>query len=337
MTVTCPGCGWSTDVSDERIPAEGKKGTCPKCKCAFEVRKEIKTTSQQSPPTEPDTQYSTKTCPFCREQIHPEATNCKHCGSRLGAPPLDVKKKHILQNLENAYLAILRFVVIAVAGVLLVAVAILAFNSFKAIQFAPEPKNISPSVSAQDLIKGIVVAKPTSQATPSQENDSDKPTPDPNVHAHERAAIAIINFVNKYSAYPENMEKAKVMEITEKRSNSLNDPTLASAFAKGFAESIEKTLSDKSVINAAQATSPLNVVNEALNLYTQKFNDQIEIANKEYAVKQQKYSETKAAGIQSLYVAGGAFVAFLAIVFLSIIIRIERNLRHLESRSSIIA
>lgn len=39
MTITCPSCGWSADVPEETIPAEGKKGTCPKCKTIFEVKK----------------------------------------------------------------------------------------------------------------------------------------------------------------------------------------------------------------------------------------------------------------------------------------------------------
>jgi len=39
MTITCPSCGWSADVPEETIPAEGKKGTCPKCKAIFEVKK----------------------------------------------------------------------------------------------------------------------------------------------------------------------------------------------------------------------------------------------------------------------------------------------------------
>jgi hypothetical protein len=76
----------------------------------------------------------------------------------------------------------------------------------------------------------------------------------------------------------------------------------------------------------------VDVINNALNLFTQKFHEQIQKENAEFAAKKEEYIAKKAEGMQSLYVAAGAFTAFLMIVFLSIIIRIERNLRHLENR-----
>ena len=243
----------------------------------------------------------------------------------------------MLQKLENTYLAILRFLVIAVASVLLVAVVILGFNSFKAIQFEPVAKEITPQVSEQELIKGII-EKPISQATEPVDGKSDTPAAtDPNMAFYERVANAVVTFVSNHPDKGESAEKANVIEIIKKRANSLDDPKLVSAFAHGFADSIEKTLADKSVNDAAQTTSPVDVVNKALSLFTQKFNAQIEKANAEHAAKQREYVEKKADGMQSLYVAAGAFVAFLLIVFLSIIIRIERNLRHLENKSAIAA
>jgi hypothetical protein len=49
--------------------------------------------------------------------------------------------------------------------------------------------------------------------------------------------------------------------------------------------------------------------------------------------RQQEYVDKKTDGMQSLYIAAGAFGAFLMIAFLSIIIKIERDVRHLETRS----
>lgn len=237
----------------------------------------------------------------------------------------------MLQKLENAYLAILRFVVIAVAGVLLVAVVILGFNSVKAIQFEPEERKITPTVSDQELINGIT-EKPATPKSEHHEDAGDTNKADPNAAFYERASNAIVSFVTKYSGGAEKVEKAQVIAITKKRTESLDDPKLVVAFAKGFAETIEKTLADPSVIKTAQATSTLSVANKALNLFEQKFHERIEKENAQFAAKQKEYIAKKAEGMQSLYVAAGAFLAFLMIVFLSIIIRIERNLRHLESR-----
>ncbi len=242
----------------------------------------------------------------------------------------------MLQKLENAYLAILRFVVIAVAGILLVAVVIQGLNSFKAIQLEPEAKKITPNVSAQELINGLT-EKPVVPQSEYHEDAGNTNTIDPNAAFYERAANAISAFVSKYSGGAEGVDKSQVIQITKGKAESLNDKKLVSAYAKGFAESIEKTLTDPSVIKAAQTTSTLVVINKAFDIYTQKFNEQIEKENQELAAKQQEYIEKKAEGMQSLYVAAGAFVAFLMIVFLSIIIRIERNLRHLENKPVVTA
>lgn len=242
----------------------------------------------------------------------------------------------MLQKLENAYLAILRFVVIAIAGILLVAVVILGFNSFKAIQFEPVAKEITPQVSEQELIKGIT-EKPVLPQSESHEGDGDTKKTDPNTAFYERASNTLVTFVAKYSGGTDSAEKAQVIAIIKARAEALEDPKLVTAFAKGFAESIEKTLADPSVIKTAQTTSPLDVINKAKNLFTQKFNEQIKNENAKYVAKQQEYIEKKSEGMQNLYVAAGAFLAFLMIVFLSIIIRIERNLRHLENRPVVTA
>ncbi len=93
MKIQCPSCAWSTDVPDEKIPAEGAKGTCPKCQTKFEVKKE--------PLPNPDTlstpqnsQQDTKPCPLCGEEILSIARKCKHCNSMLdGSPSPPIKER----------------------------------------------------------------------------------------------------------------------------------------------------------------------------------------------------------------------------------------------------
>jgi hypothetical protein len=142
-------------------------------------------------------------------------------------------------------------------------------------------------------------------------------------------------FDEKYSESDRvvRVDKAEGIEITKGRAESFDDPKLVGAFAKNFAESVEKTLADPSVIKQAQTTSALAVIENVLNLFDQKFHEQIEKENAQFAAKQQQHISEKADGIQSLYIAAGAFAAFVIIVFLSIIIKIERNLRYLENRS----
>jgi hypothetical protein len=243
----------------------------------------------------------------------------------------------MLQKLENVYLDILRFVVIAVAGVLLVAALILGINSLMAV-LEPMPKETTPQVSEKELIEGIT-KKPTVPQSQSKSHNVDENTKkiDPNTAFYERASNAISTFVTKYSGGKESVDKSQVVEVIKERAESFDDPKLVSAFAKGFADSIQKTLIDPSVIKIAQTTSTVDVVNEALGLFTQKFHEQIEKANEEFAAKQEEYTEKKAEGILSFYFAVGAFVAFIMVVFLSVVIRIERNLRHLENKPVVTA
>lgn len=98
MTVTCPGCGWSAEVPDEKIPDGGITATCRKCQAKFDVQKGLNTVAEQPPVSPPPTQRDTKPCPLCGEEILSVAKKCKHCGSMLDEvieeepPPLPVQE-----------------------------------------------------------------------------------------------------------------------------------------------------------------------------------------------------------------------------------------------------
>ncbi len=243
-------------------------------------------------------------------------------------------EEFMLQKLENAYLAILRFVVIFVAGILLVAVVILGFNSLKAIM--PEPKiELTPKVSEEDIIKGII--NPTGIAqnqTPSAANEIKQEQTDNNLAAYDRAATTIVQFVQNNTGGKLILEKSRVIAFIKESANkeAQGNPKLVTTFATNFADSIEKTLKDKSVIEAAKKSTPGSVVEKAFYIYTVNFKQQIENQNNENQIKQQDYLLNKSKGIASLQIAAGAFGAFLLIVFLSVIIKIERNLRPAENK-----
>lgn len=83
MTVKCPNCEWSAEVPDEKIPAGGGKGTCPKCQTKFEVHKEAKQLIEEPPVLLSSTQRVTRACPLCGEEILSVAKKCKHCQSMI--------------------------------------------------------------------------------------------------------------------------------------------------------------------------------------------------------------------------------------------------------------
>lgn len=80
MKITCPGCQWSAEIPEEKIPPAGVTATCRKCQTRFSVSREAVPTPPPAPvlaethtpatnPAPPPTQASTPTpefsCPMC--------------------------------------------------------------------------------------------------------------------------------------------------------------------------------------------------------------------------------------------------------------------------------
>lgn len=107
MKVTCPDCGWSAEVPEEKIPDGGVTATCRKCQSKFEVKKELKPDIGQPPVSPPTPQRDTKPCPLCGEEILFIAKKCKHCGSMLDEvreeePPPVQEPSKTAEPIENA-------------------------------------------------------------------------------------------------------------------------------------------------------------------------------------------------------------------------------------------
>lgn len=102
MKVTCPGCNWSADVPDEKIPVEGRKGTCPKCQTKFDVKRIEKPVIEQVPITSPTTRRDTKPCPLCGEEILSAAKKCKHCTSMLEGSSPETQKVDVAEMIPKA-------------------------------------------------------------------------------------------------------------------------------------------------------------------------------------------------------------------------------------------
>ena len=237
----------------------------------------------------------------------------------------------MLQKLENAFLQILRVVVIVVAALLLVGVFILGLNSFEMLQAEPEPAKNIPQVSEQDLIKNVTdqpVDGAQSVAPPANAGSVD-----PNKSYYDRSGLAIKNFIEKQSNGTIQIDQQAISDIVKKRAQSEETPELVAAYAKNLAESIDKILANPAIINAARSSSSTDVVDKIIDEFTSEFDQKVAQQKADFEAKQQKYLEKKSEGMQSLYMAGGLFGSFLLVVFLSIFIKIERNLRGVELKS----
>jgi len=239
----------------------------------------------------------------------------------------------MLQKLENAYLAILRTVVIIASGVLLIGIVMFGLGALKGFGDGPSDKINPPTVASDAIIEKITAPKSMSEA---RKNAAEEPPPesravDPNQKYYDSSAKAIVAFVVRVSGGAENPNEQHVSEITKGRAEAYKSDQLTAAYAKGFSESVAMVLADKKIEDLAKNTSALDVVNQMLNTFTEEFNAKIEAERERISTAQQEHIQAKAESASNLYLAGACFGLFLLIVFLSIFIKIERNLRHLET------
>lgn len=260
----------------------------------------------------------------------------------------------MLQKLENAYLAILRFIVILVATGLLIAVAVFGADSFKLLSDAPKYEDFVPSVSEKGVIEKVSAKE---DAPKAPHGDASKPNEatqkDPNQLHYDRLVTTISNFIQKYQKpaepnrriefdengiphevvdqpAPVSINKEWLANHLKERCNTFEEDTRIAACAKGLADVMEKALADKKVIARAQATSATNVVDQSIKAYIDAFQTSIDEHEEKVNEAQAEHTVGQAKAMSSLYWALGSLGAFLSIVFLSVLIKIERNLRPLN-------
>lgn len=236
----------------------------------------------------------------------------------------------MLQKLENAYLAILRFVVILVAGLLLVAVVILVLNSMKVFKSELVVKKVDPHVSHEFVIKQLTSKDTTKTASDTKLEHSSPMIKDPNNKYYSQIATSLIKFVQKNAEGYDSINKSKIIEYVKKQADTFTDPEIKTKYAQGLAATIDKILNSPQVTKMAKNQAPVEIVEKVMDLYTSEFSAQIEEDKRNALYEEQLYAARKVEAMQSLYIAAGAFGTFLMIIFISIIIRIERNLRFLE-------
>lgn len=245
----------------------------------------------------------------------------------------------MLEKLENAYLGILRTVVIVASGVLLIGVIMFGLSSLKGFGDGPDDEISPPEVKSEEIIKKMTAQEAISNDSGDSEGESTNQTPqiDPNKAYYDAASAKIVKFVASVSGGAESLDAATVTEITKGRADSIESEEIRTAYAKGFSESVDKVLSDKAIESLAKNSSGIDVVNQLLNTFTEAFNAQIEEEQEKINTAKQEHMQAKAESSSNLYIAAGCFGMFLLIVFLSIFIKIERNLRNLQVKNPVSA
>lgn len=253
----------------------------------------------------------------------------------------------ILQKLETSYLAILRFVVIVISGLLLVATLILSVTALVDLREGTASGKQPPKVAPDQIVTELTrtQAKPDAPTAQSPAQATQAPA-DPNHAYYERAANTITAFVSKYGRGGEVSTK-EVINVLRNRTQDQPTPELIEVYASGLPGIFEKVLLDKKVVELVSrpvwsdssddlpqhdttvGRSPVWVINMVLDQYFMLFKQQVEQAMAEEEVKRSGQAIRKEQAMQNLYIAAATFGAFLMLALLSIIVRVERNLRPL--------
>lgn len=242
----------------------------------------------------------------------------------------------MLHKLENAYLAILRFVILLVAGLLLVGVGIFGFGGLKMLKPAPELESVTPKVSAAEVLKEVAASKSEQNTDGAPSESTPSLQVDPYATYYNRMVKAIRVFVGKTAPDFNLASNEDLVQVLKNKEMNAKSPEWTAAYVKGLAETIEVALASPEAIKVAKEKGAIEVIDGVIKKYTEHFNGQIDQKNQANAEALSAHEIEKADGLQSLYMAGGAFGAFLVIIFLSIIIRIERNLRNLERLEKVV-
>lgn len=222
----------------------------------------------------------------------------------------------ILNKAENAYLTILRLVVLAGAVLALISATILWASAVRKLLIF-EPKNTAP-----------VLVVP--QNTPKLDAFLASKNPEINV--------SIKNFSQYISeVLQSDPETNKLRAFLMEKANTLpkqNQNAYFKSLAEFSAELLQKVAEQKALVAAAksagqEADNAPGFINldAAVQWHLIQFAEIVDKNNAEIAQKQQERILAKAASVQELYIVAISFAACVFVVFLFIIIKIERNLR----------
>jgi hypothetical protein len=123
------------------------------------------------------------------------------------------------------------------------------------------------------------------------------------------------------------LDPQKIANLIKEQTDSFDLDDLKAAYAKGIAANTASVLADPAIVQFAKLHKPSDVAESVIESYTREFNQQVKDTQAKNDAAQAKYLAEQHGAQQSLYAAAAGFGIFLLIVFLSIVIRIERNLR----------
>lgn len=235
----------------------------------------------------------------------------------------------MLQKLENSFLSILRCVVLAAAALALLGFVIAGLGGLKLAKSEPVPQTMTFKLSSQQMIDSLT-DRPAAQASAPASATTGAAAASDHKADYDKVYQAIAKYVATISGRPADVDRNKVVAVVDQRSRAVEDEALRQQYLAGMGPALDKVLGNADLIkHARQTQDPYAMIDKAMDAYTEQFNGQMAQNEASNAAARARYQADHDDGMRSLYYAAGLFGAFLLIVFISIIIKIERNLRYL--------
>ncbi len=241
-------------------------------------------------------------------------------------------------KLENAFLGILRVVILIVLAVSLLAAVGFGIYGAKDLGAAPaayQPEKVDNKALLQELRKSLE-ASPESSA-PAQPAASKPGAPKAENKALEDEINKQFKSVSDFLAqFQKNLNNPEAFKSgLRKRALTLAiDPQSEASvldYAKGQTEFFTLALGDAEIIATLKKKDDEDLLGKyfttAVEIYPEFFEKQREKRKEFEAEEAERVAAAKGGAMLKLYVAAGLFGAFLLISLILVLVKIERNLR----------
>lgn len=266
----------------------------------------------------------------------------------------------IIQKLENSYFGILRVVVIAASSLLLIAAIALGGWSIRGVLPTVEPKVEVVAVDLKDVLEQVIPEEKKlgqGDEPPASDIAAVKTANAAQQAAYEKIYTMAATFIGKFGGNVQTINKKGFFEYMDTKSKPYDSDEIRAQYLSGLIGVMDSSFKSLKVTAIAGSPmtvptpeqrgetngveqayplvvndKPINMVGLVINSYTELFSKKIAAAKEKQEARAAEIQNEKATALMQLYVAAGIFGFFLLVVFLSIVIKIERNLREIASK-----
>jgi len=240
-------------------------------------------------------------------------------------------------KLENAFLAILRVVILVVLALSLVAAVALGVWAVKDMGASPTPyksEAVDNKALTQELKKSLESAPAASQPAPQKPNAPKGGKAENKALEEElgKQLKVVSDFLSKFEKNLNNPDGFKADLRKKANTLALEPQSEASvlAYAKGQTDLFSLALADPEIIAILKKKDDDafgNYFSAAVDIYPDFFERQAESRKEFEAEESARVLGAKAGAMMKLSIAGGMFGTFLLISLILVLVKIERNLR----------